>query len=92
MLRKMPSRLLMEWMAFHSLEPFGYEADFQGHALTASVVAETHRNTKKRSNPFTAADFMPKEDAAEEGPSVFKRLKEYFTNVNNSQPASKTRT
>lgn len=93
MLKKIPSRLLMEWMAFYGLEPFGYSAEFQGHAMTSSVIAEVNRNPKKRSEPFTASDFMPKEEQGEEDrPSVFNRLKEYFKNVNNSQASGKTRT
>jgi hypothetical protein len=83
MLREIPSRLLMEWMAFYGLEPFGYEADFQGHALTASVIAEVNRNTKKRKEPFTIKDFMPVEREDEDDkPSVFAKLKDYFKNVN----------
>lgn len=89
MLREIPSHLLIEWMAFYNLEPFGYEADFQGHALTSSIIAESNRDPKKRSNAFTTSDFMPKEEQDDdEVPSVFKRLKDHL--VNNSQITSKT--
>lgn len=92
MLREMPSKLLAEWQAFFSLEPFGYESDFQGHALTASIIAEANRNPAKRKDPYTVAEFMPKQSKQEEEeqPSVFKRLKEYFRDVNNRQTSSKT--
>ena len=30
-----------------------------GFALLASLLAEAHRNTEKRTEPFTAEDFMP---------------------------------
>lgn len=83
MLKEIPSKLLIEWMAFYSLEPFGYEAEFQGHALTSSVIAEVNRNSKKRPEPFTTKDFMPVEIQDEDDkPSVFARLKDYFKNVN----------
>ena len=88
MLHQMPSRLLIEWMAFYGLEPFGYEANFQGHALTASVLAEVNRDPKKRHERYTTADFMPTEQQDEdERPSVFKRLKDYL--VSNSQTSRK---
>lgn len=92
MLRDIPSKLLIEWMAFYNLEPFGYEADLQGHALTSSVVAEVNRDPKKRSEPFKTQDFMPKNESNEDKPSVFKRLKEYFKNVNSSETPGKTGT
>lgn len=91
MLRQMPSKLLSEWQAFFNTEPFGYEANFQGHALTASILAETNRDPSKRKEPYTLEDFMPKDEQQEEDqPSVFKRLKEYFRYVNNRQASSKT--
>lgn len=90
MLRRIPSQLLMEWMAFYGMEPFGYEANFQGHALVASTLAEINRNPKKRQDPFTTSDFMPKTEDDEDKPSVFKRLKDYLKNVNSSQTPSKT--
>lgn len=88
MLRRMPSKLLLEWMAFYGLEPFGYESGLQGHAMTSSVIAEVNRNPKKRKKPFTAEDFMPKENQEEE--TVFSKLKRYFKNVNSSKTSSKT--
>ena len=82
MLDNISSKLLSEWMAFSAIEPFGYEADMHGSAITSSVVANANRDTKKKSEPFTAQDFLPQEP--EEKPSVFQRLKEYFKGVNNS--------
>ena len=83
MLKQIPSKLLTEWMAFQSLEPFGYEAELHGHAVTASVVANANRDSKKKSDPFTPNDFLPKEEEEpEDKPSVFKRLKDYFNGNN----------
>ncbi len=92
MLTQIPARLLNEWMVFYGLEPFGYEANFQGHALTASTIAEVNRDPKKLSRPFTAEDFMPKKSQdSDDKPSVFQRMKEYFKNVYSGKTSSKTR-
>jgi hypothetical protein len=79
MLENISSRLLTEWMAFSSLEPFGYEAEMHGNAVTSSVIANANRDEKKKPDPFTTQDFLPHdEEEAEDKPSVFQRLKEYF--------------
>lgn len=86
MLREIPSHLLIEWMAFYNLEPFGREAEFQGHALVSSIIAESNRDPKKKADAFTTSDFMPKEeDDSEEVQSVFKRLKDHLVNNSNLQ-------
>jgi 2C-methyl-D-erythritol 2,4-cyclodiphosphate synthase len=45
-------------MVFARLEPFGSEADMQGHALTSSVIANANRG--KNDKPYKVEDFMPK--------------------------------
>ena len=45
-------------MIFYSLEPFGSEVDFMGHAITASTIANINR--KKGTKPYVPADFVPK--------------------------------
>ena len=85
MLQNISSKQLTEWMAFSALEPFGYEAELHGSAITSSVIANANRDNKKKSEPFTAQDFMPQEpEDPEDKPSVFQRLKEYFKRVYNS--------
>lgn len=44
-------------MAFAKLEPFGDE--WRQSAMITGMIAETHRDPEKRSQPFTAEDFMP---------------------------------
>lgn len=44
-------------MAFSQLEPFGSEASFVGHAVTAATIANIYR--KKGSKPYNVRDFMP---------------------------------
>ena len=45
-------------MAFSTLEPFGAKADFLGHAITASTIANVNRG--KNTKAYSAEDFMPK--------------------------------
>jgi len=90
-LQRTDSLELSEWMAYYELEPFGYYADFQKHAMVASVIAEVNRNPKKKPTPYEAKDFMPKETAVEEK-SVFQKLKDHIkrlSNVNGSETPSK---
>ena len=60
LLNGISSRELSEWIAFYSLEPFGFEADYLGHAQTCSTVVNVNR--KKGSKASTAKDFFPKLD------------------------------
>ena len=45
-------------MAFYNLEPFGSDAQFLGHAITAATVANVNRGKGKKA--FEPKDFMPK--------------------------------
>jgi hypothetical protein len=58
MLKRIPARMLLEWMAFYSLEPFGGDTAYLGHAITASTVANVNRGKGKKA--FKVDDFMPK--------------------------------
>ncbi len=77
MLRSMSSRLLTEWLAYYSLEPFGDE--WPRTALLASLIAEVNRDPDKRSEPFTPEDFMPKfEEEPEDPDASWMRNKQLF--------------
>jgi hypothetical protein len=58
LLARISSKELTQWMAFYKLEPFGADAEFLGHAITASTVANVNR--KKGSKTLKPVDFMPK--------------------------------
>lgn len=58
MLRRMDSRELTEWLAFYTLEPFGGETVYLGHAITAATVANSNRGKSKKA--AKVEDFMPK--------------------------------
>lgn len=57
MLSRISARELNEWVAFERLEPFGADAMFLGHAITASTIANAFRGEKQE--PFMISEFMP---------------------------------
>jgi len=57
MLDEIPATTLIEWMAFYQLEPWGTEAEYLGHAVTASTLANINRGKHK---PYKMEDFVPK--------------------------------
>ena len=59
MLNGMSAKEFTEWMAYYELEPFGPVRDDQRAGEVASVLANVHRDSKKRPTPFSAVDFFP---------------------------------
>jgi hypothetical protein len=55
-----PYRLFREWQVFFSLEPWGEERADLRAGIVASVIANTHRDRKKKPRPYVPGDFMPK--------------------------------
>ena len=45
-------------MAFYSIEPFGADTQYLGHAITASTIANVNRGKGKKAHEVS--DFMPK--------------------------------
>jgi hypothetical protein len=58
LLGRISSRELTEWMAFGQLEPFGRRAEYTGHAVVASTIANVNRG--KDQEPYEIEDFIPK--------------------------------
>jgi hypothetical protein len=58
LLARISSEELTEWFAFYAIEPFGAEAGYFGHAITASTVANVNRRKGHKAIPIE--DFMPK--------------------------------
>lgn len=58
MLSAMTWRQFVGWMRYYSVEPFGEERADLRSAIVASVIANTHRDPKKRPEPFSPRDFM----------------------------------
>ena len=55
----MSSLEFSEWIEFYKLEPFGRDADFQGHAQTVAMIY--NRTRGKDDKPLKVEDFMPRE-------------------------------
>jgi len=67
LLSRISSAELTEWMAFYTLEPFGFERDMTGHAITSSTIYNVNRGSKDKA--LDVEDFMPR----------FQKIKEQTT-------------
>ena len=67
LLARVSSAELTEWLAFYSIEPFGSEADYFGHAFNAAHIinAQRAKGRKPVDVEFLMPKFGPKKD---EGP------------------------
>lgn len=65
MLERMSSEELTGWMTFARLEPFGSEAGYIGHAITAATVANVNRGKDKQA--YEIEEFMPQFEKKEQG-------------------------
>lgn len=87
MLDRMSSREFTEWLAYYELEPFGEQRADLRAALIASVIANAHRDPKKK--PYKAADFLlfpeKTEPTSEDLRSKFVSL---TSNMRPNEPAS----
>lgn len=79
LLERISSRELTEWMQFAKVEPFGSEASYIGHAITAQTVANVNR--KKGSKPFKLRDFMPQFEREEQSVGQMVQMAEMLTAV-----------
>jgi len=78
LLARISSKELTEWMAFSQVEPFGADADYLGHAITASTIANVNRTKKTKAH--SVEDFMPKfEKKKKQSTTEMIQLAEMFT-------------
>jgi len=77
MLEKVSSKLVLEWMAFYKIEPFGSEADFMGHAIVASTVANASRG--KNTKAYKPEAFMPKFDKKKQSVAEMIQIAQMYT-------------
>lgn len=59
MLAEMPAGTWWEWLAYFKIEPFGPLQDDLRAGQVAAVVANTHRNRKKKTLAWEPKDFFP---------------------------------
>ena len=74
-LKRISSHELSEWMAFAELEPFGYEVDMLGHAITATTISNRLSGTDEK--PRKIKDFMPVlryDEPEDEGQTVEEQI------------------
>lgn len=74
-LARISSHELSEWMAFSELEPFGYEIDMLGHAITSATISNRLRGSEDKVNKVQ--DFMPilkYDEHEEEGQTVEEQI------------------
>lgn len=60
LLARISSEELTEWMAFSDLEPFGDERADVRSGIVAATIANANRDPKRKREPFTPRDFMPR--------------------------------
>ena len=73
----MSSTEFTEWMAFAQMEPFGWDADQYGHAMTTCMIANVNRG--KDDEPYNVSDFMPHEPDPPQEPDDMKKIAEMMT-------------
>lgn len=54
----MPMTEYLEWQEFYAIEPFGLQVKDAFHAQGIAVLANIHRDAKKRKEPFSIKDFL----------------------------------
>ena len=59
LLQDMPAPLLIEWMAYFEIEPFGETMADLRAGVQASLLANIHRDDKKQREPYQPGDFFP---------------------------------
>lgn len=64
----MDSLELAEWMAYYSIEPWGYHFDNWRSGMVASQIANPHR--KKGAKPFKPSDFWLDTDPNKRAPET----------------------
>lgn len=62
LLARTDSLEIAEWMAFETIEPFGYDSENHRIGVLTSLIANCHRNEKKQPKPFIPQFFFPHSD------------------------------
>lgn len=75
MLSEMDSCEFVEWMAFFSLEPWGYDASNWRSGIVSATIANVNRAKGKKA--FQAADFMPVRKKEQTVAEMIAALKSY---------------
>jgi len=77
LLDSLSSKQISEWVAFHSLEPFGDE--WRQAGVIAATIAEAFRDSKKRPKPFIPDDFIPTRESPQKDSSQLLAMARMIT-------------
>lgn len=83
MLAEMRPHHLGEWLALYRIDPWGEWRDDLRSGIVASVIANVNRDAKRKPEPFTAHDFVPRFDVpdeaeVEESPELHDKIAAFF--------------
>lgn len=87
LLDRISSAELTEWIAYSTLEPFGAEADYLGHAITSATVANAAeaivkaQGSKSPMKQHKVSEFMPNFEKQNQTPDEMLQVAEMFTAV-----------
>jgi hypothetical protein len=66
-------------MAYATLEPFTWDADYLGHAITSATVANVNRGKDQR--PYRVEEFMPNFEKQNQSPDQMKQIAAMWTAI-----------
>lgn len=69
LMESMSSAEFTYWLAFYSMEPFGYDIETWRAGMLAAATANT-AGTKKGGKPFVPSDFIPTKKQAPRGQEI----------------------
>lgn len=72
-------------MAYSTLEPLVWEADYLGFAMVAATIANANRG--KNQPPYKIEDFMPKFEKQNQSPEQMKQIAAMITELNGGMDA-----
>ena len=70
-------------MAYATLEPFTWDADYLGHAITAATVANANRGKDQKA--YSVEDFMPNFEKQNQTPEQMKQIAAMWTAINEAE-------
>lgn len=81
----MPYSEFLECWAYEQLEPFGEKGDYLRAGTHSALLANIHRDPKKRSEPYVPQNFIPDVDAEQKAAEELHRRFAAFVNMHNEK-------
>ena len=82
---RLTSGELADWMIYYKRYPFGPGAEDRRHALLLSLLANCHRDPKRKPSPFTPDEFLlgvaETPERVEDGGQSVEEQKQLFENL-----------